>query len=119
MGRMQRASNSGNDDEFRSAMLDLLRLCDFNASLLVPYFFPKYPDDKPMTLWERPHAISMMSFIPNGTLTVQASRQIGKCVAGNTLLQLKINGVEKSMTIEDLFNTCATKKDKDGKEKEK
>lgn len=70
MARMKTASDDGNDEEFRAAMLDLLRLCDFNASLLVPYFFPKFPDDKPMTLWERPHAISMMSFIPNGTLTV-------------------------------------------------
>lgn len=70
---MQLASKEGKDEEFRHHMHELLRLCDYNASLLVPYFFPKFPDDKPMTLWERPHAISMMSFIPNGTLTVQAS----------------------------------------------
>lgn len=89
MHDMELAAESGEDDAFRYHMLQLLRLCDYNASLLVPYFFPKFPDDAPMTLWERPHAISMMSFIPNGTLTVQASRQIGKCLAGDTVITIK------------------------------
>lgn len=51
-------------------MTELLRTCDYNPSLLVPYFFPAFPEDKPMTLWTRPHAMSMMAFVPNGTLTV-------------------------------------------------
>lgn len=100
---MQLASKEGKDEEFRHHMHELLRLCDYNASLLVPYFFPKFPDDKPMTLWERPHAISMMSFIPNGTLTVQASRQIGKCLDADTKLVTKVSGEEKQLTIAELF----------------
>lgn len=109
---MQLAANEGKDEEFKHHMHELLIACDYNASLLVPYFFPKFPDDKPMTLWERPHAISMMAFIPNGTLTVQASRQIGKCVGKDTELQIIDNGEEMTLTIEQLFN----KYDNGGKE---
>lgn len=103
--KLQKAAEANDDEQFRVYQLQLLRACDYNSSLLIPYFFPKYPNDKPMTLWSRPHAFSMMAFIPNGTLTVQASRQIGKCVSKDTKLLCD----DGEITIEDLFNQSKQK----------
>lgn len=100
---LQKAAEAKDDEAFRYYQLQLLRACDYNASLLVPYFFPKYPNDKPMTFWSRPHAFSMMAFIPNGSLVIQASRQIGKCVVKETKLNCKVAENEQVMTIEQLF----------------
>lgn len=88
----------------KEKMTQLLRKCDFNPSLLLPYFFPVFSDAGPMTLWSRPHAFAMMAHIPNGVLTVAASRQIGKCVAGDAKLKVCIGKEEKEITAEDLFN---------------
>lgn len=105
MQKWKEACDEGDNDAARKAMDEVLHTCHFNPSLFVPYFFPKYPDSKPMTLWDYPHAMSMMAFIPNGTLTVQASRQIGKCLAGDTDITVyDVDGNEKSTTMEALFN---------------
>lgn len=108
---MQKAAEANDDDTFRHYQVLLLRACDYNPSLLVPYFFPKYPNDKPMTFWSRPHAFSMMAFIPNGTLTIQASRQIGKCVSGQTEMTIMDTKTKNKniQTIEDLFNEARQK----------
>lgn len=106
--KMQKAADANDDDEFRYQQLLLLRACDFNPSLLVPYFFPKYPNDKPMNFWARPHAFSMMAFIPNGTLTIQASRQIGKCVDGNTKVTTKTKNNINTQTLKDIFYEAKT-----------
>lgn len=98
------ADKAGNMEAAKQHVQDLLVACNFNASLLVPYFFPRFPEFEPMTLWTRPHSFSMMGLTLLGSLTVQASRQIGKCVDGNTELQVKINGSEKKLTIKELFN---------------
>lgn len=103
---LQKAADAGDDDAFRHYQVLLLRACDYNPSLLVPYFFPKYPNDKPMTFWSRPHAFSMMAFIPNGTLTIQASRQIGKCVDKETKLNCKVSENNRVMTIQELFENA-------------
>lgn len=109
LNKMQKADKNHNADDFRRYMTELLWLCDFNPSLLTSYFFPKYPGDKPMTLYSRPHAMSMMSFIPNGTLTVQASRQIGKCVGGKTQLNVRVDGTDKILSMEQLFSSVKKK----------
>lgn len=70
MNLLIEADSNKDVNAFRHYEEQLLRVCDYNPSLLVPYFFPRFPEDKPMTLWTRPHAMSMMAFIPNGTLTV-------------------------------------------------
>lgn len=98
---------AGRKDLSKKALTELLRLCDYNPSLLLPYFFPDFSYGKPMTLWSRPHAFSMMAFIPNGTVTIAASRQIGKCITGETELNIKTaDGETKNMTIKDLFEEC-------------
>ena len=98
------ADKAGNMEAAKQHVQELLVACNFNASLLVPYFFPRFPEFEPMTLWTRPHSFSMMGLTLLGSLTVQASRQIGKCIEGSTELQVKINGSEKKLTIKELFN---------------
>ena len=92
------------DADMNNAMKALLQKCDYNPSLILPYFFPNFSDEKPMTLWKYPHAFSMMSFVPNGSITIQASRQVGKCVAGGTVVTCRTEaGSEVDMSIKALF----------------
>lgn len=97
------ADRKGDVEARKTALLNLLRLCDYNLSMLVPYFFPKFIGNKPMSLAARPHSYAMMTTGANLTLTIQASRQVGKCLAGNTKLHCKVDGNEQVMTIEELF----------------
>lgn len=97
----------GKIKERNMLMHEALKLCDYNASLFVPYYFPDFARGKPMTLWSRPHSMAMMSMVPNGSLVIQASRQIGKCCDGSTKLTIRedSSGDSADMTIEDLFNS--------------
>lgn len=83
---------------------ELLRECDYNPALLLPYFYPSFTDGTPMTLWDRPHAFSMMSLVPNGSLTIQASRQIGKCVDKNTTVQVRKQNQTQTITVCQIFD---------------
>lgn len=60
-------------------MIDFLKLCDFNPGFLVPYFFPRYPENKPLSLLRRPFAFAMYNFMPAGYTAIRGSRQISKC----------------------------------------
>lgn len=98
------AHATGNAKKLKAKNTELLRLCSFNPSLLLPYFYPDFLDGEPMTLWSRPHAFAMMAMIPNGSLTIAASRQIGKCVTGETEVKVKVGGEgARKMTMEELF----------------
>lgn len=103
------AESDRNIEKSREKMTKLLRKCDFNPSLLLPYFFPNFSDAGPMTLWTRPHAFAMMAHIPNGVLTVAASRQIGKCICGETKLKVKRGYLadEEEITAQELFDDAA------------
>lgn len=101
------AYDAGKHDEATKYMDEIARKCDFNPSLLLPYFFPRFADEKPMTLWNYPHAFSMMSIVPNGSITIQASRQVGKCVTGNTKVTGKDRyGNVKKLTMRQMFETA-------------
>lgn len=100
------ADKEGKREEKASHVLDLLKLCEGNPALLTPYFFPNFSRGKPMTLWSRPHAFAMMSMIPTGELTVQASRQVGKCVTGDTLVRCKSGEEDKTITMQDLWDSA-------------
>lgn len=97
------ADRGGNMEAVRQHVQELLIACNFNASLLVPYFFPKFPEFEPMTLWTRPHSFSMMGLTLLGSLVIQASRQIGKCFVNKTKLICKDADNERVMTVEELF----------------
>lgn len=98
------AEASKDTEAVKHLTLEILRSCDYNASLLVPFFFPKFAGNKPMTLWSRPHAFSMMAVGAGNVYTIQASRQIGKCLSRKTKLCCKTQNTEEEITIEDLFN---------------
>lgn len=104
MKNIFKADKEGKTEDVKYNVSELLKLCDFNPSLLVPYFFPNFADSKPMSLLSRPHAIGMMAFIPNGTLVVNASRQIGKCVAGKSKIRVRDANGEREMTMQELFD---------------
>lgn len=99
MSLIAKSEQAGELEDMKGYLKELLTMCEFNPSLLVPYFFPKFPDQDPMTLWSRPHAFSMMAFTPNASLTVNASRQIGKCLSGDTTVVTN-SGIE---TMADIF----------------
>lgn len=106
------AHASGNVEKLKRKNTELLRLCAFNPSLFLPYFFPNFQDGKPMTLWARPHAFAMMAMIPNGSLTIAASRQIGKCVTGDTEVTAVVSGERKKLGMKELFNLCKRDEEK-------
>lgn len=99
------ADKSGDVQARNFHLMNAIRACDYNMSLFVPYFFPDFVRGKPMTLWSRPHAMAMMAMAPNSSVTIAASRQIGKCCCINELLRLKDTktGVETTSSIGGLF----------------
>jgi hypothetical protein len=65
-------------DELNSCMVKLYHTCNQNAGFLVPYFFPKYPFEKPLSLSDRPFSYAMFHMQMGGYTVTRASRQIGK-----------------------------------------
>lgn len=104
MKSIELADKSRDFEAGRYHIHELLKECEFNASLLVPLFFPKYPEFTPMTLWTRPHAFSMMAFTLLGSMTCQASRQVGKCVSGDTVVTVRSKDGTADMSIKELFD---------------
>lgn len=74
-GQPPSAANHKLRDE---AIMDIYRACDYNPGFLVPHYFPRFIEGKPMTLSRRPFAFAMYSFVPSGYLVVAGSRQISK-----------------------------------------
>lgn len=105
MKAMLLAEKEGNKTAWRNEVLELLRVCDYNPALLSSYYFPKFIRGKPMTFWSRPHAFAMLAMGANLTLTVQASRQIGKCLSGETVIDVRHDDADRtrSCTLRDLF----------------
>lgn len=70
-------------DKIASRIIDIYRLCKYNAGLLVPYFFPQYPYDKPLSCTARPYSFAMFHMQIGGSLSIRAGRQIGKALEEN------------------------------------
>jgi len=70
-------------DKIASRIIDIYRLCKYNAGLLVPYFFPQYPYDKPLSCSARPYSFAMFHMQIGGFLSIRAGRQIGKALEEN------------------------------------
>lgn len=71
------------NDKVASRIIDIYRLCKYNAGLLVPYFFPQYPYDKPLSCSARPYSFAMFHMQIGGSLSIRAGRQIGKALEEN------------------------------------
>jgi hypothetical protein len=88
-------------DKVASRIIDIYRLCKYNAGLLVPYFFPQYPYDKPLSCSARPYSFAMFHMQIGGFLSIRAGRQIGKStsLAARQLMYAHIMGKRRSMYI--------------------
>jgi len=65
--------------DLRYRVHDLYKLCNYNAGLLVPYFFPNFHGaGTPLSLFARPFSFAMFHLQVLGYVTLRASRQIGK-----------------------------------------
>lgn len=77
------ASDHKAEEKINQLTVDVYRHCNYNAGFLVPYFFPEYPFNKPLSLNSRPYSYCMFHFQIGGYLVVRASRQIGKALEDN------------------------------------
>jgi hypothetical protein len=89
------------NDKIASRIIDIYRLCKYNAGLLVPYFFPQYPYDKPLSCTARPYSFAMFHMQIGGFLAIRAGRQIGKStsLSARQLMYAHIMGKRRSMYI--------------------
>jgi hypothetical protein len=89
------------NDKIAERIIDIYRLCKYNAGLLVPYFFPNYPYDKPLSCSARPYSFSMFHMQLGGFLAIRAGRQIGKStsLAARQLMYAHIMKKRRSMYI--------------------
>ena len=92
------------NDKIASRIIDIYRLCKYNAGLLVPYFFPQYPYDKPLSCTNRPYSFAMFHMQIGGFLSIRAGRQIGKCLTHSTQLEVVVQGEKKKISAAELFN---------------
>lgn len=83
--RMERKADGDphTSDKIAEKILDIYRLCKYNAGLLLPYFFPAYPYDKPLSCTARPYAYAMFHMQIGGFMAFRAGRQIGKALEEN------------------------------------
>jgi len=91
------------NDKISEYIIEIYRLCKFNAGLLVPYFFPQYPYDKPLSCSARPYSYAMFHMQIGGFLAIRAGRQIGKCLTKDTRIKTCVNNEEKEMTAKEIF----------------
>jgi len=87
--------------EIKAEVSKLVKLCGHNLGLIIPWLFPAYPYDKPLSLVNRPYMFALLSLAGNAIVTFRAGRQIGKCVHADTNLTLKDG---KEVTIKDLYD---------------
>jgi len=79
LGRLENQPRSVANTKLRDeAVLDIYRCCDYNPGFLVPYYFPRFIDGKPLSLLRRPFSFAMYAFVPSGYLAIAGSRQISK-----------------------------------------
>ena len=88
-------------EELSSCMIKLYHMCNQNAGFLVPYFFPNYPFEKPLSLSDRPYSYAMFHMQMGGFTVTRASRQIGKSTtyAARQLINAHMLPTFKSMYI--------------------
>jgi len=56
----------------------LFRLCERNTALFTPWFFPRYPKNKPLSMLDRPFNMILMLKAIYSTIVLRGSRQTGK-----------------------------------------
>ena len=93
--------NERYENDRGAVVLDILRSCDYNAGMLVPYFFPQYPGANPLSLLARPYAFAMFNVQIGGYTVIRSSRQTGKSttIAALQKIMAHIVGGYRSMYV--------------------
>ena len=86
-------------NEFKAELSKLIKLSGYNLGLIIPYLFPAYPDDTPLSLIARPYMFALLSMAGDSIVTFRAGRQVGKCSAGDQTLSTN----KGQMSLEGLF----------------
>lgn len=87
--------------DLTDAQAAIIPACSFNFGMLIPYYFPRYPLDEPLSLLTRPFMFAMTCLAPDSTMTLRAGRQVGKCVDGDTIITTDRLG---DISIAELFD---------------
>jgi hypothetical protein len=66
------------EQERQRAAAEIWRECGNNASLLVPWYFPKLIKNKPVDMWRRPFNMVLLYMMVYSHMTFRGSRQTGK-----------------------------------------
>lgn len=74
----EQSERTGQPERSKQVFIDLCKLCHYNFGFLVPYYFPRYPDSKPLNLSARPFSYALFDFGVGTYTTIRASRQTGK-----------------------------------------
>jgi len=108
LAQLEKMTGGTGNQEIGKVLMDVLRMCDFNAALLVPYFFPAYPKELPLSLSRRPFQAAFMDVQVGGYITAVTGRQSGKCIKHNTLLQTRENNTTGAAikTAEEVYLSC-------------
>lgn len=106
--------SSKHQKKANDTLLTLLRHCKYNPGFLLPYYFPQYPKDLPMSLKDFPYAYHLLPLNIGGFTVVRGSRQIAKSTtfAARQRLNSHIFPAFKSMYIapkSDQMRTYANK----------
>jgi hypothetical protein len=64
--------------EYRETVRRLVEHCRFNLVLLTPYFWPAYPERKPLVYSNYPYAFHLFNVQIGGFTVIRGSRQISK-----------------------------------------
>jgi hypothetical protein len=93
-------------DQLSEAQAAILPLCGFNFGLLIPSFFPSYPEEFPLSLLARPFMFAMTCLAPDSVVTFRSGRQVGKCVTGDTVVSTDRLGAIAIASLFDLGIPC-------------
>ena len=86
--------------EQRDAIISAVwKECGMNFSMLTPYFFPRYPKGKPMSMLDRPFNMTLMFLLPHWLFVLRGSRQIGKSTSLGTRIRMISELVNRFRTI--------------------
>lgn len=97
----QQSAGKLDPKHLRDATGDLVKASGYNLGMLVPFYFPKYPRDEPLSLLTRPFMFSMFCLAPNSTIVLNAGRQVGKCASAHT----RVTTSRGEMTMLELFES--------------
>ena len=104
---LESKTNPQKKKQMADAVLILLELTHYNLSPLVPFYFPRFDSGQPFSFKDYPFAMELYDVRSHQITTLRGSRQIGKCLSGNTLCKFrnKKTGDVQELTAEKAYTT--------------